>query len=47
MRTDLVRQAQGGDGDAFEALIRPTYDRLFAVAHRIIGDRYAAEDALQ
>ena len=47
MRSDLVRQAQSGDGEAFEALIRPAYDRLLAVAHRIIGDRYAAEDAVQ
>lgn len=47
MRSDLVRRAQCGEGEAFETLIRPAYDRLFAVAHRIIGDRYAAEDAVQ
>ena len=47
MRSDLVGRAQRGDGEAFETLIRPAYDRLFAVAHRIIGDRYAAEDAVQ
>ena len=47
MRSDLVRRAQGGDGEAFETLIRAAYDRLFAVADRILGDRYAAEDAVQ
>jgi len=47
MRSDLVRRAQGGDGEAFETLIRSSYDRLFAVADRILGDRYAAEDAVQ
>ncbi len=47
MRSDLVRRAQSGDGEAFETLIRPAYDRLFAVADRILRDRYAAEDAVQ
>jgi RNA polymerase sigma-70 factor, ECF subfamily len=47
MRSDLVRRAQSGDGEAFETLIRAAYDRLFAVAERILRDRYAAEDAVQ
>src|SRR5450432_3426700 len=47
MRSDLVRRAQSGDGEAFETLIRAAYDRLFAVADRILRDRYAAEDAVQ
>ena len=47
MRSDLVRRAQSGDSEAFETLIRAAYDRLFAVAERILRDRYAAEDAVQ
>jgi RNA polymerase sigma-70 factor (ECF subfamily) len=47
MRSDLVRRAQSGDSEAFETLIRAAYDRLFAVADRILRDRYAAEDAVQ
>ena len=47
MQSDLVLRAQRGDGEAFETLIRGAYDRLFATAHRILRDRYAAEDATQ
>jgi RNA polymerase sigma-70 factor, ECF subfamily len=47
MRSDLVRRAQSGDGEAFETLIRAAYDRLYALAERILRDRYAAEDAVQ
>jgi len=47
MRSDLVRRAQSGDSEAFETLIRAAYDRLLAVADRILRDRYAAEDAVQ
>ena len=47
MRSDLVERAQQGDGEAFEQLIRPAYDRLFATAHRILRQREAAEDAVQ
>lgn len=47
MQSDLVRQAQRGDREAFETLIHGAYDRLFATAHRILHDRYAAEDAVQ
>lgn len=44
---DLVERAQGGDHDAFEALVRPVYPRLFSIASRILRDTYAAEDAMQ
>jgi len=47
MRSDLVGRAQSGDAEAFETLIRATYDKLFAVAVRILRDRYEAEDAVQ
>jgi RNA polymerase sigma-70 factor (ECF subfamily) len=47
MTRDLVQRAQRGDSEAFEALIRAAYDRLFATAHRILRDRDAAEDAVQ
>lgn len=47
MTTDLVRRAQTGDRDAFEALIRTRYDRLYAVATRILRDATAGEDAVQ
>ena len=47
MTSDLVQRAQRGDSEAFEALIRAAYDRLFATAHRILRDRDAAEDAVQ
>jgi RNA polymerase sigma-70 factor (ECF subfamily) len=47
MTADLVQRAQRGDSEAFEALIRPAYDRLFATAHRILRDHHAAEDAVQ
>ena len=36
MRSELVRRARGGDSEAFETLIRSAYDRLFAVAERIL-----------
>lgn len=47
MTAHLVRQAQGGDQPAFEQLIRPAYDRLYATAYRLTRDRFAAEDAVQ
>ena len=47
MTADLVRQAQRGDHAAFETLIAAAYDRLFAIAYRILRDRTAAEDATQ
>lgn len=47
MTADLIRQAQGGDPAAFETLIGAAYDRLYAIAYRILRDRTAAEDATQ
>jgi len=45
MTADLVRAAQRGDHAAFEKLIAAAYDRLYAVAYRILRGREAAEDA--
>lgn len=47
MTADLVRAAQQGDHAAFEKLIATAYDRLYAVAYRILRGREAAEDATQ
>jgi RNA polymerase sigma-70 factor (ECF subfamily) len=47
MTADLVRRAQRGDGEAFEAIIGPAYDPLFAIAYRILRDPEAAKDAVQ
>jgi RNA polymerase sigma-70 factor (ECF subfamily) len=47
MTADLVRAAQRGDHAAFEKLIAAAYDRLYAVAYRILRGREAAEDATQ
>jgi RNA polymerase sigma factor (sigma-70 family) len=43
----LVEQAQRGDRDAFQELAFAVSDRLFALAHRILRDFDAANDALQ
>ncbi len=47
MSADLIRGAQRGDRAAFEQLIRPEYDRLYATACRLLRDRFGAEDAVQ
>lgn len=47
MSPDLVRRAQRGDTGAFDALIGPAYDALYATAYRIMRDREATEDAVQ
>jgi RNA polymerase sigma-70 factor (ECF subfamily) len=47
MSAELIRQAQDGDRAAFERLIRPEYDRLYAAACRLLRDRFGAEDAVQ
>jgi RNA polymerase sigma-70 factor (ECF subfamily) len=44
---ELVEQAQRGDREAFERLVRPAYHRLYAVAFRIVRDADQAEDAIQ
>ena len=43
----LVELAQGGDQDAFDALVRITGDRCLAIAFRILRDVDLAEDAVQ
>ena len=47
MRPELVRRAQSGDREAFDALATSVYDRLYAVGRRILRDGYAAQDAVQ
>ncbi|MET0144794.1 MAG: sigma-70 family RNA polymerase sigma factor [Ilumatobacteraceae bacterium] len=43
----LVREAQGGDRDALDALLRRHYDRVHAVCRRIAGSTRDADDATQ
>ena len=43
----LVIRARSGDRDAFELLVRASYDRLYAVARRMVSDAGDAEDATQ
>lgn len=47
MSSELVERAQSGDREAFDALATGAYDRLYAVAHRMLRDGQAAEDAVQ
>lgn len=47
MQRELVEQAQRGNREAFAALVRPTADRLYAIAYRILRDADQAEDATQ
>jgi len=43
----LVRQAQRGDHEAFEAMVHASVDRLFALATLMTRDPSLAEDAVQ
>jgi RNA polymerase sigma-70 factor (ECF subfamily) len=45
--SELVERAQRGDHDAFDVLAGAAYQRLYAIARRILRDGYAAEDAVQ
>lgn len=47
MQRTLVEQAARGDQEAFEALVRLSANRLFAIASRILRDHHLAEDAVQ
>jgi RNA polymerase sigma-70 factor (ECF subfamily) len=47
MDQELVARAQQGDQRAFEALTVSAHPRLFRVAHGILRDPMAAEDATQ
>lgn len=44
---ELVEMAQRGDEEAFEAVVRLSADRLYAIAYRILRDPDAADDAMQ
>lgn len=44
---ELVESAQRGDRAALEQLLRDHYDRVYALALRLLGDRRDAEDATQ
>lgn len=47
MDVELVRRAQGGDREAFAALVPPAVERLLGVAFRILGDADLADEATQ
>ena len=47
MHDELVRQAQQGDVEAFDSLVRVSGDRCLAIAVRILRDLDLAEDAVQ
>ncbi|MEX1344716.1 MAG: sigma factor [Candidatus Limnocylindrales bacterium] len=47
MSEALVRRIQDGDREALEALIVEHHRRLFVLAHGILRDPHAAEDATQ
>jgi RNA polymerase sigma-70 factor (ECF subfamily) len=47
MRRDLVERARNGDHEAFQALTTSAFDRLYAVAWRILRDRDRCDDAVQ
>lgn len=47
MDRDLVVAAMAGDHDAFSTLAKASIARLYAVAHLILSDSAAAEDATQ
>lgn len=47
MQRELVERAARGDQEAFEALVRGSASRLFAIAYRILHDHHLAEDAVQ
>lgn len=44
---ELVMRASGGDRDAFEELVRCTYEDVFALAYRLTGTEEDACDVLQ
>lgn len=47
MSQELVRRIRDGDREAFETLIVEHHRRLFVLAHGILRDPHAAEDATQ
>ena len=47
MDRELVERARSGDGDAYDALVRASADRLYATAYRIVRDGDLADEAVQ
>ena len=47
VETELIERAQGGDREAFEALLRMHYDVMFRIAFKWCGNREDAEDITQ
>ena len=47
MQGDLVQRAQRGDKEAFDVLAGAAFDRLFALAQRILRDLDRTDDAVQ
>lgn len=45
--SELLRQASGGDFEAFSALVDRFQSRIYATARRIVGNRHDAEDVTQ
>jgi RNA polymerase sigma-70 factor (ECF subfamily) len=43
----LLRQARAGDFAAFEKLVGRFQDRVYGLAHRMLGERHDAEDVTQ
>jgi RNA polymerase sigma-70 factor (ECF subfamily) len=42
-----IERARGGDREAFDALVRAHYERIYACAFRLIGNHEDAEDLAQ
>jgi RNA polymerase sigma-70 factor (ECF subfamily) len=47
MERQLVERAQDGDHEAFDQIVGPRFDRLYAIARRIVRDPDVADDAVQ
>jgi RNA polymerase sigma-70 factor (ECF subfamily) len=47
MQRDIVERARSGDHDAFEALTAIAFDRLYAIAWRVLRDHERCQDAVQ
>ena len=47
MDRELVERARNGEGEAFGLIADAVYDRCYGVAHRILGEAPAAQDATQ
>ncbi|MHB8328762.1 MAG: RNA polymerase sigma factor [Acidimicrobiales bacterium] len=47
VNAEVVARARGGDGDAFEELVRATYGDAYSLALRLTGNEHDARDAVQ